>query len=200
MLLYWLFYLVMFNIVERLNPPSCCTVIHCALDDMIPFNELFVIPYLMWFVLLGWLSVYTLFRAPDLFRRFMTFVALTYTVAIFTSLLWPNCQELHPHTMPRSNLLTDALAFIYRSDTSTNVCPSIHVLGSLAMLFTTRRIPEMQTRPRQLFFGVMTLLICLSTVFLKQHSVIDGLAALPLAFLGWCLCFHQRALPLRQTA
>lgn len=43
-------------------------------------------------------------------------------------------------------------------------------------------------------FAATALLICLSTVFLKQHSVIDVLAALPLALIAYAVCYrpHRR--------
>lgn len=193
LLLYWPIYLLMFLFVEWLNPPSRCHLVQCTLDEMIPFCEAFLIPYLMWFVLLAWTCVYTLFREPEVFRRFMRFIILTYTAAIITYIIWPTCQQLRPAVMPRQNVLTAIMGIVYGADTSTNICPSIHVLGAMGVLFAARQIPRVQTRGWQAFFLLSAVLICLSTVFLKQHSVIDAVAALPLSALGWWLCFRQAA-------
>ena len=38
---------------------------------------------------------------------------------------------------------------------------------------------------------VMALLICASTVFMKQHSILDVLCALPVCALGWWLCYGR---------
>lgn len=190
LLLYWPAYLLMFLFVEWLNPPSRCHLVQCPLDEMIPFCEAFLIPYLMWFVLLAWISVYTFLRDPMVFRRFMHFIILTYTTAIVVYILWPTCQQLRPAVLPRKNVFTAIMGIVYRADTSTNVCPSIHVLGAMAVLFASRQLPAYQTRRWQLFFGLSTVLIILSTVFLKQHSIIDTLVALPLSALGWQLCFR----------
>ena len=46
---YGVFYLVTFALIENWNRLHY-TVIHTAVDDMIPFCEVFIIPYLMWFV------------------------------------------------------------------------------------------------------------------------------------------------------
>ena len=43
-------------------------------------------------------------------------------------------------------------------------------------------------------FMVTTILICLSTVFLKQHSIVDVFAAVPVCVLGYVLSF----VPLRR--
>lgn len=74
LLAYWPVYLLLFLFVEWLNPPQRCHMVQCWLDDLIPFCELFVIPYLLWFVLLAWMTVYTLFRAPEVFRQYMHFI------------------------------------------------------------------------------------------------------------------------------
>ena len=36
----WIFYFTMYFVTENLIPREACHPIHCALDDMIPFNEL----------------------------------------------------------------------------------------------------------------------------------------------------------------
>ena len=38
---------------------------------------------------------------------------------------------------------------------------------------------------------VVAILICLSTVFVKQHSILDVLCALPVCALGWWLCYGR---------
>ena len=44
---YMCIYFPIFSLLEQFCEPRY--VIHCALDDMIPFNEWFVIPYVIWF-------------------------------------------------------------------------------------------------------------------------------------------------------
>ena len=45
---YMCIYFPIFSLLEQFCEPRY--VIHCALDDMIPFNEWFVIPYVIWFL------------------------------------------------------------------------------------------------------------------------------------------------------
>ena len=42
-------------------------------------------------------------------------------------------------------------------------------------------------------FGLAFLALCisLSTVFMKQHSILDVLCALPVCALGWWLCYGR---------
>ena len=128
LLIYWLIYLVLFIFVEQFYPVSYYHVIHSPLDDLIPFCEYFMIPYVAWYAFLVGIQVYTFFWRPQAFRRFIYFAALTYTTAIIIYMIYPNCQQGRPLEFVRDNFLTDIAKLLYTVDTSTNVCPSIHVI------------------------------------------------------------------------
>lgn len=196
MLLYWPIYGLLFAFVERFYPVENYHVMHCVLDDYIPFNELFLIPYLFWFVYLAGMLVYTLFYDVDGFKRMMRFVMVTYTVTIVVYLLFPTCQELRPETFPRDNVLVRFVQAFYAFDTNTNVCPSIHVIGSLAAMFTSWHSKAVPAGAWRWASTICSVLICMSTMFMKQHSALDVLAALPLSFFAYWLCWHC-ALPER---
>ena len=61
LLLYWPLFGLGFSYVERFYPVAHYIEMHCALDDLIPFNEWFLIPYLFWFVYLIGAVAYTFF-------------------------------------------------------------------------------------------------------------------------------------------
>ena len=73
----------------------------------------------------------------------------------------------------------------YQFDTNTNVCPSIHVIGSFAGAFALWECRALQKPQYRAAIVIATLLISISTVFVKQHSVIDVAAALPLCAIGY---------------
>ena len=65
LLLGWVWYFIMYMITENLIPIERCTPIHCWLDDVIPFNELFLIPYVLWYALIVvTLAYYFFFDIP----------------------------------------------------------------------------------------------------------------------------------------
>lgn len=83
----------------------------------------------------------------------------------------------------------------YSFDTNTNVCPSIHVLGSVAAMLGLIDCQRLQKPRFKLFAVIAALLICVSTVFMKQHSVLDVIAAAPLCLLGHYLCYYRAEVP-----
>lgn len=189
LILYWPLYGLLFTYVERWYPAAHYYPVQCALDDLIPFNEIFLLPYLFWFVFLVGMLLYTLLCDVDCFRRMMKFIIITYSVTLLIYLVFPTCQNLRPSSFARDNILTRFMAWFYGFDTNTNVCPSLHVVGSAAVMFAAWNTERFKTRPWRLAFAAMALLISVSTVFLKQHSVLDILAAVPVCLAGYALSF-----------
>ena len=202
LLLYWPAYLLSFILIERLCPAASYTAVWCPLDDLIPFCEWFIFPYMSWHVSLLWMSLYTLAYDIGAFRRFMWNLILTTAIAVAVYIIWPNEQLLRPDlaALGRDNLLTRAAGIIYTVDTNTNVCPSLHCIGGFAIFFAAVDLPRFRTKGWISFFLVFALLICASTVFMKQHSIVDFFAAIPVILIGFAACYLWPWLKARKTA
>ena len=171
------------------------TPIYCAWDDLIPFAEIFVIPYYIWFAFIVVGLLYTGIFDLRAFRQMMWYIILTYTVTIVIYLIFPNCQELRPDidAIGRDNIFTDIARNLYDFDTNTNVCPSIHVLGSFAIFLPTWNAKHLNSWWCRTILLILTVLISISTVFLKQHSVIDVFAALILTAIVFPIVFWKKS-------
>lgn len=186
----WIFYFGMYFITENLIPPENCHVVHCALDDLIPFNEFFVIFYVGWYLLVFGSLAYTFFFDVESFKRMQTFIIITQVVAMAWYILWPSRQDLRPEVFARDNVLTQLMAFIYSFDTSTGVCPSLHVAYSLGILSVFLK----DRSASRLFKGALSfvvLMICCAVCFVKQHSAVDVAAALPVCLLAEILVYGR---------
>ena len=79
-----------------------------------------------------------------------------------------------------------------RTDTPTNVLPSLHVLQLYLLLHRNFPLREAQhSRLIQKGSLVLSILIILSTMFLKQHSVVDVVAACVMAYFMYSLIYAQ---------
>lgn len=179
LLLFWPVYLTAFVLTEKLVTPIYD--IHCPLDDLIPFCEFFVIPYVLWYALLAFVSLYTLFFDIPSFKKFYTFLSVTCVITFAIYIIFPNMQNLRPTEFARDNILVDVMKNLYAIDTNTNVCPSIHVIFSLGMLFTLWNSKHFNSFIWRTVAIIVTVFICLATVFLKQHSVIDIITGVALS-------------------
>lgn len=191
LLLFWPAFGLAFLFAERFYPVAHYYAMHCALDDLIPFNEWFLIPYLFWFVYLIGALAYTFFFDVPNFKRMMRFVIFTYSVTLIIYYLFPTCQMLRPEAFPRDNFLTRFIAGFYVFDTNTNVCPSLHVIGSLAAFHALWDSPRFRGCGWRTVSGVLAFFISISTVFMKQHSILDVFAALPICLVAYWLCYRR---------
>ncbi len=190
LLLFWPVFGICFSLLERGGFQQAFHPVWCPLDDRIPFCEWFMIPYLFWFVFLTGMVVYLLFFDARAFRRFMYFIMITYCVTLAVYLVYPTCQNLRPTDFPRDNLLTRIIRNFYAFDTNTNVCPSIHVAGSMAVAFGAWDTPRFRKIGWKIAFFLTAVLISVSTVFVKQHSVVDVFCAFLLCGAAYVLVYR----------
>lgn len=193
LLLYGILYLSWFARLER-NVASRYHVIHMAVDDYIPFCEVFIIPYLLWFVYIAVTVLYFFFKDKNDYYRTCTFLFTGMTVFLIVSTIYPNGHHLRPLTMPRDNIFSQLVAALYRTDTATNLFPSIHVYNSLGAHLAIRNSSRLaENKKVRALSGVLCVSIILSTMFLKQHSVFDVLTAFGLAAFMYAIVYRRDA-------
>ena len=185
----WCTWIVYF-LTENLIPAESCHVMHCFLDDLIPFNEYFLVFYTGWYVLVfGSLLYYFLYDVKR-FRELDLYIFVTQMVAMFFYIFFPSRQDLRPETFPRENFFTWVMGLIYAFDTSTGVCPSLHVAYSLA-IFNVMVKDEHLHKWFKIALGIFAVMVCLSTAFVKQHSTVDIFAAIPVVLLGEAIIYGK---------
>ena len=106
-LLGWVGYFALYFLTENLIPTEKCYVIHSPLDDLIPFCEVFVIPYVGWYLLIVVSLLYFALYNPKSFIKLQSFIIITQVVAMTVYILFPNMQDLRPSEFPRDNIFTD---------------------------------------------------------------------------------------------
>lgn len=192
LLLGWVVYLAMYVLTENLIPAEECYPVHIWLDDVVPFCEWFVIPYVSWYLLIVGSLVYFLLYSVDSFRKMQTYIIITQIVGMAVYIIFPNRQDLRPEVFPRDNILTQLIGLIYSVDTNTGVCPSLHVAYSLGIASTWLR-EKRASKGWKSFIVILCTLICMSVAFIKQHSVADIFAAIPMCLLAeWFVFFRKK--------
>lgn len=162
-------------------------LIECRLDHMIPFCEYFIIPYLFWFVYVAGSFFWFMLKEEDgLFYRFSAVMFGGMTIALIIYTVFPNGIHLRPDIDASRNLFAWLTSLIYKADTCTNVFPSLHVYTSAVIAnFVSRSRLGRENRRVRYASAIISTLIILSTVFLKQHSVLDLVAG---NVMAWALC------------
>ena len=188
---YMVIYLVWFAWLEERNQKGY-QVIHVSVDDYIPFCELFVIPYFLWFLYVAAVVLFLFFRNKQECYRSCIFLFTGMTIFLVISTLWPNGHHLRLTEMPRDNILTQAVAFLWKTDTPTNLWPSIHVYNSLGAHFAIVHSAELKGKKGlKIASGILAVSIILSTMFIKQHSVFDVVTGLALGAVMYVLVYRK---------
>jgi len=134
---------------------------------------------------------YFLLYDVDSFKRLQTYIIITQILAMACYILYPTRQDLRPSEFASDNLLTQCIGALYAFDTNTGVCPSLHVAYSLgiASVWTKKKTAHPLWRG---FVVLAVIMICLSTMFIKQHSAVDVLAAIPVGLIAEGIVYRDR--------
>ena len=174
MLVFFVLYMFAFGVLEKYQALNY-HYMFADIDRMIPFCEVFVVPYFLCFLFIPAVVVYLLFAEENEYRYTSMMLIIGMSAFIIISAVFPTKLQLRPVIMPRENIFSDMVKMLYSIDTSTNVFPSIHVYNTVVVLWAvfksrTRLFGKTVVRVSA---AVLSTLIVLATMFLKQHSVID---------------------------
>ena len=90
-----------------------------------------------------------------------------------------------------SNVFDQIIAILWMIDTPTNVCPSLHVSISTAIIVVTWNSKKLHREHPiwRILIIIWQILICISTLFVKQHSIIDVIAGCAITILFTVICY-----------
>ncbi len=149
------------------------------LDQKIPLIPLFVFVYILWFPLIALFPLHLFQVSPGLYFTYRTtwIIELTVSIAIYL---------IYPTTFQRPTNLDDYpcgqfLKLIYKySYKGLNCMPSMHCSMSTMVLFFTLLASGLSLGWK-LLYSLVSLGIILSTLFTKQHVILDVITGV---FLG----------------
>ncbi len=191
LVVYAIVYLTWFYLIENyLKGPY--TIIHTPIDDMIPFCEVFIVPYLLWFGYMAVVVGYLFLKDKEEYFKCCSFLFIGMTVFLVISTMSPNGQLLRPMIMERNNIFTELVQNLYLTDTPTNLWPSIHCFNSIGCHIAVTKSEKLRGNAfiRRGSF-ILCVLIILSTMFIKQHSVFDVVTAFLMAGILYHIVYQQ---------
>lgn len=148
------------------------------IDEQIPLLTWFAIPYAIWMPLLYFTFIY--FGIVDRVLYWRSIITYNISVMICNIIFW-----LFPTTMPRPAIngndpASQLIQFIYANDAPLNCFPSVHVLTSYLLFIIINRHKLMKPGLRNAM-SILLWMIIASTVFIKQHGLIDVIGGIAIA-------------------
>lgn len=184
-LLYLLIFPVLGLIYTWLNTTATDAItLGSAIDDRIPFIPIFIVPYAIWYAYILFFLVYFCFKDSSVYFRTLFTITAGEIICFFFYVFWQT-------SVPRPDLevtgiITGMVQYIYTHDEPFNCFPSIHVLTTYAVMSGAIQIKNKHKMHHWLIQGIGTLII-LSTLFVKQHVLLDVAASMILASVLYSL-------------
>lgn len=177
-LLYLPCYLAYFAALQLRDIPSHAVhIIETPWDRMIPTLPVFFIPYAFWWLLFpGAILYFLFFGSKEDFLKLCFILFSGYTICMVVYTLVPNGLRLR-EPIEATDIFSRAVLWLRTIDPPRNVCPSMHVSSTVAIDIVVRECRYIKTRYKNAE-TIAAILICLSTMLIKQHSIID-------VALGW---------------
>lgn len=186
----WLVYTGAFFVLKHTIAPQY--FIHCRLDDLIPFLKWFFIAYCLWYPYLLVPQLYLAMTDRQIFFKLQVHMFIGLAICLLIYVIWPNGVDFRP-VITETDLISRLMASMYAVDQPTMVTPSMHVFASVTIHLAL--VNGRRSGKRKLLLAlsfVIMILICLSTVFVKQHSVLDIVWGVVLSLLLYFPIYHRR--------
>jgi membrane-associated phospholipid phosphatase len=188
---YLLFLLVMpvLGLIYKIlnTNPRNPVILSTNLDTMIPFLPIFIVPYIVWYAfILGYL-IYFWYKDISVYLKTLSVIVIGELVCFVIYFYFQT-------TVPRPKLvgdgiLLDLVGMIYSHDQPFNAFPSIHVLTTFAIILGSINIRNKHVF-HSVFVSVMGSMIIISTLFVKQHYILDMFASMFLTSFIYGIVFE----------
>ena len=156
-----------------------------ALDERIPFRPGWIYVYSSWFALLFGVPLLLNIAAPELCLKYMLAHCIDQLLSNVIYLIYPTTFE-RP-VPPKDGLTGFVIGTVYSANHRfLNCAPSVHCSVSFLFAFAALAASMLPLWLR-LVIVVWSLTIVASTLFVKQHKIIDAVTALPTAAVCWLL-------------
>ena len=163
------------------------------IDDLIPLIPAFVVIYVFSYVFWIFGPVAVSLTKKEHFKNYIIGLSLAYLIGFLFFIFLPTYMDRVKEGLmdlsSRPGFFYGLLATVYGADGSDlafNLFPSYHCLISFYCYLGVRRQPEI-SKGFRVYSLVMALLISCSTVFTKQHYILDVVSGIAIAVICYVI-------------
>ncbi|PFA69693.1 phosphoesterase [Bacillus sp. AFS015802] len=162
-------------------------ILSTTIDGWIPFVPVFIVPYILWYAfILGYLF-YFWYKDVSTFLKTLSIIVIGELICFVIYFYFQT-------TVPRPDvagdgLFVDLVRMIYNHDQPYNAFPSIHVLTTFAIILGNFNIKNKHSF-HSVFVPIMGSLIIVSTLFVKQHFILDMISSIFLTAFIYGIIFE----------
>lgn len=175
--------LILYSIVKIFgNNPS---ILNNNIDEAIPFCVYGIIPYILWYLLLFIIPLMIYHKNKRVFYKYIFGYLLLVLLADLTYAVIPTI-FIRDVTVDNS-FLSSILNIIYTIDTPPLNCfPSLHCGVSMLFILYSFKLKNLKIQ-NKILISIISILIMISTVLIKQHSYLDIFSGIIYASISFCI-------------
>lgn len=144
------------------------------IDKATPFLRVFIIPYVIWYPYIFFILVYLCLNNKKVYYKTLFCLNIGFIASYVIFYLFQTV-VVRPNLV-QGDILTKLVHVVYKNDKPFNCFPSLHVLTTY---FVMKGINEIDANKKiKILTGVIGSLIILSTLFVKQHVIMDVVFAI----------------------
>lgn len=175
--------LIFFLTKPLINDPY---ILGSYIDDNIPFVPQFIWIYVFWYFMIFAVPYYISKKNRNVFYKYCITYLLTTILAGLIFIIFPN--GVIRADIKTTDIASKLVQIIYNFDTpSINCLPSIHCLYSYLFILAVFSSKKDTSTLMKIIITILSILVVLSTLFIKQHVVYDAIASLILALIVWII-------------
>ncbi len=167
--------------IPELLPPRTRYAPELALDGAFPLMPSWALIYGALYLFLILLPIFVV-RQDEQIRRTVFAYLLIWLTAYAVFIVYPTAAP-RPASVIGEGFAVWGLRALYSSDPPYNCFPSIHVAHSFVSALTCYRVH----RGLGIVATICATLVALSTLFTKQHYILDAIAGVLLAFVAYAI-------------
>ena len=154
-------------------------LIGSSFDTKTPFISFFVYFYFIWYFMLFLVPYIMATYDKRAYTKYTLSCVISCFIAGIIFIIYPT--KIVRYVGDLTGLSGYLVSFIYSMDDATCCLPSLHVL--LATLFTIGSFNSKCPKYVKITTLILSLLITLSTLFIKQHVLVDAISAVIIAII-----------------
>ena len=188
LLIIFVFLILWFEYLKKTIVPV--HIMYSTIDSLIPFIKEFIIPYFFWFIYMAIGFLYFGLVSKKEYYRLLEFICLSMCVGYIIFILYPNGQFARP-VVTGKDIFSNMIIFLYSTCETNNVFPSLHVCNAIGVHLSVIYSDKLKNKQFvKVVSFILLILICASTVFVKQHSIIDVVGGVILALLIYLVIYQ----------
>lgn len=144
------------------------------IDDKIPFLPFTALPYSLWFPLIALFPLAVCFADFGYYWIYMSVMFLEIVISVICYMIYPTTFE---RPVPPDTFFGNAMKIIYKgSYRGLNCAPSLHCSSCYLIMYVAILCPNLPLVIK-LVAVIVAVMIVISTMTTKQHTVIDVVSA-----------------------